>query len=61
MNGPFGSKIQRLMAVAEELGLKTTSIDYRDCSTAEERVAVPMEYLNRSDVLKFKNLDYVDV
>lgn len=55
MNGPFGSKIQRLMAVAEELGLKTTSIDYRDCSTAEERVAVLMEYLNRSDVLKFKN------
>jgi predicted esterase len=49
-SGPFGSKIQRLMAVAEELGLRTASIDYRDCTTADERVALLNEHLNQLDV-----------
>ena len=49
-SGPFGSKIQRLMAVAEELGLRTASIDYRDCATADERVALLNEHLNRLEV-----------
>ena len=49
-SGPFGSKIQRLMTVAEEMGLRTTSIDYRDCSTADERVAMLKEHLNQLDV-----------
>ena len=51
-SGPFGSKIQRLMAVAEEQGLRTASIDYRECSTADERVALLNDYLNRLDVPK---------
>lgn len=46
-SGPFGSKIQCLMSVAEEMGLKITSIDYKDCSTADERVAMLNEYLNQ--------------
>lgn len=49
-SGPSGSKIQRLMAVAEELGLRTTSIDYRDCVTADERIVLIKEYLSRLDV-----------
>ncbi len=38
-SGPKGSKIQRLMAEAERLGLNTVSVDYRHCATASERVA----------------------
>lgn len=49
-SGPYGSKIQRLIAVAEELGLKTTSIGYRECATADERVARLNDYLNQLDV-----------
>ncbi len=49
-SGPLGSKIQRLMTVAEEMGLRTTSIDYRDCTTADERVAILNEHLNQLDV-----------
>ena len=39
-SGPLGSKIERLMAVAEEQGLKAISIDYRECASADERVAL---------------------
>ena len=49
-SGPFGTKIQRLMAVAEEFGLKTKSIDYRECATADERVSLLNDYLNQLDV-----------
>ena len=49
-SGPLGSKIQRLMAVAEERGLKTTSIDYRECANACERVSLLTEFLNQLDV-----------
>ena len=49
-SGPLGSKIQRLMAVAEELGLKTISIDYRECVSADERVALLHEHLNKLDI-----------
>ena len=49
-SGPLGSKIQRLMAVAEELGLEAKSIDYRDCSCADERVAKLTEYLSSLDI-----------
>ena len=49
-SGPLGSKIQRLMAVAEELGLKTISIDYRECASADERVALLHEHLNKLDI-----------
>ena len=48
-SGPLGNKIQRLMAVAEELGLKTISIDYRDCASADERVTLLNEYLDNLD------------
>lgn len=49
-SGPLGSKIQRLMTVAKELGLKTTSIDYRECTNASERVSILTEFLNQLDV-----------
>lgn len=49
-SGPNGTKILRLMAVAEELGLRTTSIDYRDCANAGERVSLLKEQLNRFNV-----------
>ena len=49
-SGPLGSKIQCLMAVAEELGLKTISIDYRECASADERVALLNENLNNLDI-----------
>ncbi len=48
-SGPMGSKIQRLMAEAKSLGLKTISVDYRNCSTASERVALLNETLKQSD------------
>ena len=49
-SGPLGTKIQRLMAVAEEFGLKTKFIDYRECATAGERVSLLNDYLNQLDV-----------
>ena len=49
-SGPLGSKIQRLMAVAEELGVKATSIDYRECASADERVTLLHEHLNKCDI-----------
>lgn len=39
-SGPNGTKIKRLMAVAEELGIPTISVDYRNCTTADDRVAL---------------------
>ena len=39
-SGPMGSKIQRLMEEADRFGLKTISVDYRNCATASERVAL---------------------
>lgn len=49
-SGPLGKKIQRLMAEAEELGLKAVSLDYGDCPTANERVVLLNEYLDRLDI-----------
>lgn len=49
-SGPLGSKIQRLITVAEEQGLKTTSIDYRECANASERVSLLTRFLNQLDV-----------
>ena len=49
-SGPLGNKIQRLMTVAEELGLKTISIDYLECASADERVALLHEHLNKLDI-----------
>ena len=37
---PNGTKIQRLVSVAEEMGMETTSIDYRNCANADARVAL---------------------
>ena len=39
-SGPMGSKIQRLMEEADRFGLKTISVDYRNCATASERAAL---------------------
>lgn len=49
-SGPLGNKIQRLMAVAEKFGLKTKSIDYRGCATADERASLLNDYLNKLDI-----------
>lgn len=46
-SGPLGSKILRLRAEAEKFGLKTKSINYRECATADERVSLLNDYLNK--------------
>ena len=48
-SGPMGSKIQRLMAEAEHLGLNTISVDYRNCATASDRVALLNDTLKKLD------------
>ena len=50
-SGPMGSKIQRLMAEAERLGLNTISVDYRNCAMASERVALLNDTLKQLDTL----------
>lgn len=49
-SGPFGHKIQGLMVVAEEMGLSTTSVDYRQCADADERVALLYQTLRQLDI-----------
>lgn len=49
-SGPFGRKIQGLMAVVEEIGLDTTSVDYRQCADANERVALLHQTLSQLDI-----------
>lgn len=44
-SGPNGTKIQRLVAVAEEMGIETISIDYRNCANADARVSLLSETL----------------
>jgi len=46
-SGPNGIKIQRLVTVAEEMGMETISIDYRNCANADARVDLLRETLNR--------------
>ena len=46
-SGPMGSKIQRLMEEANRFGLKTISVDYRNCATASERVTLLNNTLNQ--------------
>ena len=48
-SGPMGSKIQRLMEEANRFGLKTISVDYRNCATASERVALLNDTLKQLD------------
>ena len=45
----MGSKIQRLMEEANRFGLKTISVDYRNCATASERVALLNDTLKQLD------------
>ena len=45
-SGPKGAKIKRLMEEAKRFGLNTTSVDYRNCATASERVALLNKTLN---------------
>ena len=49
-SGPMGSKIQRLMAEAARLGLKTISVDYQNCATASERVALLNDTLKQLEI-----------
>lgn len=46
-SGPYGSKIKRLMDVAEECDFPAVSIDYRDCANADERVALLKDTIAR--------------
>ena len=46
-SGPFGRKIQGLMAVATEMGFSTTSVDYRQCADANGRVALLHQTLSQ--------------
>lgn len=48
-SGPMGSKIQCLMEEANRFGLKTISVDYRNCATASERVALLNDTLKQLD------------
>lgn len=48
-SGPDGFKIQRLKAEAEDFGLKTIPVDYRNCVTASERVALLNDTLKQLD------------
>lgn len=49
-SGPLGRKILGLKAVAEEMGIKTTSVDYRECANADERAALLSQTLEQLDV-----------
>ena len=49
-SGPMGGKIKRLMAEAERYGLKTTSVDYRNCANADERAALLNETIKELDI-----------
>ena len=49
-SGPMGSKIKRLMAETERYGLKSTSVDYRKCANADERVALLNETLKELNI-----------
>ena len=48
-SGPNGSKIQRLIADAKHFGLNTISVDYRNCTTASERVTLLNDTLKQLD------------
>ena len=50
-SGPMGAKIKRLMEEAKPFGLETQSVDYRNCATASERVALLNDTLNQLDAL----------
>lgn len=49
-SGPYGSKIKRLMEVAEECKIPSVSVDYRECANADERVALLKETIAKSGV-----------
>lgn len=49
-SGPHGRKILALMAVAEKSKLDVTSVDYRSCAKANERVVLLRETLRQIDV-----------
>lgn len=49
-SGPHGRKILALMAAAKEFGLEVTSVDYRPCANASERVNLLRETLRQMDV-----------
>ena len=49
-SGPFGRKIRRLIEVAEQQGLGTTSVDYRECADADARIALLRDTIARLQV-----------
>jgi len=49
-SGPNGTKIQCLMTVAEDLGMRAVSVDYRNCATADDRVTLLRQTINELDV-----------
>lgn len=49
-SGPLGHKIQCLMALAEELGMNTISVDYRQCTDVNERVNLLSKTIRQQSV-----------
>ena len=47
-SGPQGTKINYLSKVAQDLGWKTHSIDYRNCQDVNERVALLQSTIHQS-------------
>lgn len=48
-SGPYGSKIKHLIAIAQRNGFDTTSIDYRDLESPDERVVRLQEHVSSID------------
>ena len=48
-SGPWGTKIQRLAHIAEQLGLKVESVDYTDTMDPDVRVDRLLAILDRED------------
>ena len=49
-SGPYGSKIKRLMDIAEECNIPSISVDYRECANADKRIALLKDTIIRSGV-----------
>ncbi len=51
-SGPNGSKIQLLRGIAEKLGYRTISVDYRNCKDVTERVELLSGLLEKEKAVK---------
>lgn len=49
-SGPLGTKIKKLMVVAQSLGYATASLDYTGCENAEARVHLLKTFLDENNI-----------